>query len=99
MADNARKLVEDVLSPGTTREIWSGNYDKVLPVSVQEFALSSILPAIFYMFRFGQRRGRGNFLKTFGKKEGSPTPSQIRRSATIERIAETLSSTGELDGF
>ena len=51
------------------------------------------------MFRFGQRRGRGNFLKTFGKKEGSPTPSQIRRSATIERIAETLSSTGELDGF
>ena len=47
MADNARKLVEDVLSPGTTREIWSGNYDKVLPVSVQEFALSSILPAIF----------------------------------------------------
>ena len=99
MADSARKLVEDVLSPGTTREIWSGNYDKVLPVSVQEFSLSSILPAIFYMFRFGQRRGRGNFLKTFGKTEGSPTPSQIRRSATIERIAETLSSTGELDGF
>lgn len=99
MANDARQLVEDVLSPVMTREIWSGNYDKVLPVSVQEFALSSILPAIFYMFRFGQRRGRGNFLKIFGKKEGSPTPSQIRRSATIERIAETLSSAGELDGF
>ena len=70
MADNARKLVEDILSPNMTREIWSGNYDKVLPVSVQEFELSSILPAVFYMFRFGQRRGRGNFLKTFGKKRG-----------------------------
>ena len=97
MADNARKLVEDVLGPATTREIWSGNYDKVLPVSAQEFELSSILPAVFYMFRFGQRRGGGNFLKTFGDKDGSP--SQIRRSATIERIANTLSGKAELDGF
>ena len=49
------------------------------------------------MFRFGQRRGSGNFLKTFGDKSGSP--SQIRRSATIERIAKTLSGAVELDGF
>ncbi len=97
MADNARKLVEDVLGPSMTREIWSSNYDKVLPVSVQDFELSSILPAVFYMFRFGQRRGTGNFLKTFGAKDGSP--SQIRRSATVERIAETLSGVAELDGF
>ena len=97
MADNARALVEDVLSPSMTREIWSGNYDKVLPVSVQDFELSSILPVVFYMFRFGQRRGSGNFLKTFGDKGGSP--SQIRRSANIERIAETLSSAVGLDGF
>lgn len=99
MADNARKLVEDVLHPGMTREIWSGNYDKVLPVSVQDFELSAVLPAIFYMFRFGERRGAGNFLKTFGDKGGSPTPSQIGRSATIERIANTLSGKSELDGF
>ena len=25
MADNARKLVEEVLGPSMTREIWSGN--------------------------------------------------------------------------
>lgn len=97
MADNARALVDDILGRKMTREIWSGNYDKVLPVSVQDFALSSILPAVFYMFRFGQRRGIGNFLKTFGDKSGSP--SQIRRSANIERIAKRLSLAEWLDGF
>ena len=97
MADNARKLVEDVLGPGMTREIWSGNYDKVLPVSVQDFELSSILPAVFYMFRFGHRRGRGKFIETFGFPEGSE--SEKRRSATVDRVAERLSSTVGLDGF
>ena len=97
MADNVRKLVEEVLSPGMTREIWSGNYHKVLPVSIAEFELSAVLPAVFYMFRFAQRRGGGNFLTTFGDKNGSP--SQIRRSATIERISETLVGKVEFDGF
>ena len=97
MADNARKLVEDILGPGMTREIWSGNYDKVLPVSVQDFELSSILPAVFYMFRFGHRRGRGKFIETFGLPEGSE--SEKRRSATVDRVAERLSSTVGLDGF
>ena len=97
MADNARKLVEDVLGPGMTREIWSGNYDKVLPVSVQDFELSSILPAVFYMFRFGHRRGRGKFIETFGFPEESE--SEKRRSATVDRVAERLSSTVGLDGF
>lgn len=97
MADNARKLVEDVLGPSMTREIWSGSYDKVLPVSVQGFELSAVLPAVFYMFRFGERRGKGKFLEIFGDKDGSP--SQISRSATIERIAERLSGAVELCGF
>ena len=97
MADNARKLVEEVLGPSMTREIWSGNYDKVLPVSVQNFELSSILPAVFYMFRFGHRRGKGKFLETFGLSEGSE--SERRRSATVDRVAERLSGKVELDGF
>ena len=44
MANNARAVVDDVLGRKMTREIWSGNYDKVLPVSVQDFELSAILP-------------------------------------------------------
>ena len=47
MADNARKLVEDVLSPNMTREIWSLNYDKVLPISL--YAVSNF-PRYFQQF-------------------------------------------------
>lgn len=43
MTDSVRKLVEEVLSPDMTREIWSGNYDKALPVSLHLFELSAIL--------------------------------------------------------
>ena len=97
MTDSVRKLVEEVLSPDMTREIWSGNYDKALPVSLHLFELSAILPAVFYMFRFGQRRGTGNFLNTFGSTTGSH--SQRRRSATIERVSEKLARAKELEGF
>ena len=97
MADSPRQLVEEVLARDMTREIWSGNYDKVLPVSVQGFELSAVLPAVFYMFRFGHRRGVGKFLKIFGLDSG--TPSQKRRSATIERVAKKLAGTNELHGF
>ena len=78
MADNARRLVEDILSPSMTREIWSGNYDKVLPVSVQEFELSAVLPAVFYMFRFGRRRGRGKFLDTFTQVAPYRVPTNLK---------------------
>ncbi len=97
MANSARACVNDVLGRKMTREIWSGNYHKVLPISVLVFEMSAVLPAVFYMFRFGQRRGDGNFLKTFGDKVGSP--SQRRRSANIERVVETLSYAAGLDGF
>ena len=87
-ATTARAIVDDVLGRSMTRELWTGNYDKVLPVSVQNFDLAAVLPAVFYMFRFGHRRGRGQFLKTFGSKEG--TPRQRRQAATIERVAGTM---------
>ena len=97
MTDSVRKLVEEVLSRDMTREIWSGNYDKVLPFSILDFELPAILPAVFYMFRFGQRRGAGKFLETFGVSEG--TLRQRRRSATIERVSERLARADELEGF
>ena len=96
MSDNARKLVEDVLSADMTREVWSGNFHKAFPVSLQSFELSEILPAVFYMFRFGDRRGKGKFLDTFG--EDGETLSQRRRSATIERVAQSLAVADGLKG-
>ena len=62
----ARAIVDDVFGREATREIWSGNFTKVLPLSIQDFELRAILPAVFYMFRFGYRRGKGKFLETFG---------------------------------
>ncbi|MGH7495186.1 MAG: hypothetical protein ACREOO_22675 [bacterium] len=93
----ARSLVDDVLGRGMTREIWSGNYDKVLPVSVQDFDLSAVLPAVFFMFHFGHRRGKGKFLEIFGGDTG--TTKERRSAATIERVASKLAEAESLEGF
>ena len=96
---SAKKIVEDVLTPAMTREIWSWSYDKVLPVAMQAFDLSAVLPAVFYMFRFGHRRGKGRFLEEFGGAVG--TPAQRRRSVTVNAITSSLveKSDGDLLGF
>lgn len=96
-ATTARAIVDDVLGRGMTREIWTGNYEKALPVSVQDFDLAGVLPAVFYMFRFGLRRGKGKFLETFGRESG--TTKERRRAATIERVASTLAEAESFEGF
>ncbi len=93
----ARAIVDEVLGRAMTREIWTGNYEKALPISVQDFDLSAVLPAVFYMFRFGQRRGNGHFLKTFGAERG--TEKERRQAATIERVASKLAENRQFEGF
>jgi len=96
-ATTARAIVDDVFGRGMTREIWTSNYEKALPVSVQDFDLSAVLPAVFYMFRFAQRRGKGRFLDVFGGTRG--TPRERRRAATIERVAGKLAEAEAFEGF
>ena len=93
---SVRKTVENVLTPAMTKKIWSFNYDRVLPFATQDFDISAILPAVFYMFRFGHRRGKGRFLEEFGDSMG--TPAKRRRSITIDAIANRLASTDK-NGF
>lgn len=93
----ARAIVQDVLGRDMTREIWTGNYEKALPVTIQDFDLSAVLPAVFYMFRFAQRRGKGKFIETFGSTSG--TIRERRRSATIEKVALKLAENRQLEGF
>ena len=57
MADNARKLVEDVLGPSMTREIWSLNYDKVLPISLYAVELPAVLFSSFLYVSFRTTQG------------------------------------------
>lgn len=97
MTTNARSIVSEVLGGPMTREIWSANYDKALPISIQDFDLPSVLPAVFYMFRFAHRRGKGQFLEVYGSNTG--TERERRQSATIDRVAAKLAQTPAIDGF
>lgn len=96
MPNSARDIFRNVLPRSMADEIWSSRYDKVLPISYA-FDLSAALPAVLYMFRFGQRRGRGRFLDTFVPKDG--TWPERRRKATVDLVAKSLASTTELQGF
>lgn len=96
----ARDIVRDVLGRTAADELWTGNYHKVLPISIQDFDLSAILPAVFYMFRFGKRRGAGKFLETFVHTTGAKlTPAQRRREATVDRVASVLCKNDHFKGF
>ena len=90
---NALSIVRDVLPPKMAKEIWEIYYLKAWPIAINNFELSAVLPAIFYMFRFGQRRGRGQFLKAFGKLENR------KNTVTVEQVAEILAASPNLSGF
>jgi hypothetical protein len=91
-----RTIVDEVLGRAMTKEIWTGNYEKVLPFSVQDFDLTAVLPAMFYMFRFGYRRGTGRFLQTFA---GEGTTSESKKAATVDQVASVLASQPTFQGF
>lgn len=93
----ARAIVDDVFGRDTTREIWSGNYFKAIPITVQDFDLTAVLPAVFYMFRFSHRRGKGKFLDVFG--EPVLGRKQGKKAATIEEVARKLASGDGFTGF
>lgn len=97
MASTPRVLASQVLPPKMVSDIWTSNYTKALPISLSAFELSAVLPAVFYMFRFGQRRGRGQFLKTFAP-EGLPVKDR-RRKTTVDRVASVLSKEDGVAGF
>jgi hypothetical protein len=91
------EIVTEVLGVPMFKKIWSASYFEALPVAIQHFDLFAVLPAMFYMFRFGHRRGRGKFFKTFGTRAG--TIKERRESVTIEKIAAALAQSPGLDGF
>lgn len=67
-----RRLAIDALSASTVRRLWTVNYDPVLAVQPQDFSVGAILPALFYLFRWGVRRGHGRFVSTFSAGAGGP---------------------------
>ena len=97
MANSARAIVQQVLPRKMADEIWSARYEKALPISLDNFEISAVLPAVFYMFRFGQRRGKGKFLETFAPEGGNPRAR--KRAATVDRVAEKLAASEDIANF
>jgi len=80
----AKTVVEQVFSVRTLDEMWTANYPPVLPFTPQNYAIDAILPTILYMFRWGHRRGKGSFQKTFLDKQNS------KKIVAIEDVAKFL---------
>lgn len=62
---SAKTAIEEVFTKPLADLIWTANTLTVYPATLQSFAVGSVLPAVFYMFRRGHRRGRGRFQDTF----------------------------------
>ena len=82
-----------------TREIWSGNYDKALPVSLHLFELiCGAAGCLLHVPLRPAQRHREFFEDLFGS--GTGTPSQRRRSVTIETsLGETCRTRTSLRRF
>lgn len=59
------------------------------PFTPQDFSVGAVLPMMLYLFRWGSRRGKGQFAATYGR-DGPPTIS-----STVDRLI----SDGVIEGF
>ena len=74
----SRHIVEEVLGKKDAKELWAMGYRPAMPITPQDYTLGSVLPAVLYMMRWGQRRGKGKFFDTYGK------------DATVTEVAKRL---------
>ena len=94
---NAKTIIESILTPARTKTLWTANYLLILPFTPQSFEIGGLLPAMLYMARWGNRRGKGHFSETFGRKgeDGKPlSPNLNDVSIGLNRMAGT-----SIDGF
>lgn len=92
-----KEVFEDNLSKATLKRLWTSVYYPALPITPQDFSIGALLPAVFYMFRWGQRRGKGRFIETFGKKR---LDDKSHLPPSIDDIVEKLSTRQEwFQGF
>ena len=88
---------EAVFTKPVADALWTANTLQVYPATLQGFSVGSLLPAVFYMFRCGRRRGAGRFQSEFGLKNAE---TNARARARIEWITSKLSSQAErFEGF
>ena len=88
MANETRQVVESVLGSQMTAQIWTSTYPPVFPFVPQDFSVGAILPMMLYLFRWGNRRGKGKFAEAYG----AGAPPTI--STTVARLVEDPSIEG-----
>ncbi|MDE2125237.1 MAG: hypothetical protein KGJ62_01455 [Armatimonadetes bacterium] len=78
--------MEEVLGRREAGELWATGYRPAFPLTPQEFTLGGVLPAVLYMMRWGQRRGKGNFEEVYDR------PGVAGKKAAILDVSNGLSS-------
>lgn len=81
---SARNIVDEVFTKPLADLVWTSNTLVILPLTPQNFAVGSVLPAVFYMSRRGCRRGKGRFQQTYSPAE--------KMRASIWSVAAKLSN-------
>ncbi|MCS7081168.1 MAG: hypothetical protein NZ585_14110 [Chloracidobacterium sp.] len=88
MAEASYKArLRDLFGKDWCDAVLTGDYFPVLPCSIQDVDLTAVLPTLFYLFRFGRRRGQGRFAEVFGER------------ATVEHVAARLATSRYCQGF
>jgi len=82
-----RKILEQELGYRDTKELWAIGYKPVLPLTPQDYSMGAVLPNIFFLMRWGYRRGKGKFVKTYGNPDAA---SLKDKAARVSMVADKL---------
>jgi len=97
-----RTVFDETFNVARRKAIWTANYLPAIPFTPQDFDIGAVLPAMLYMMRWGTRRGRGQFEKTFGHAEQkkNKSPTKLSTEVHIRDIARHITDIDAgLEGF
>jgi len=66
------------------KQVLTGDYRPAVPFSIQDVDITATLPAVFYLSRYVQRRGKGRLAEVFGGKD---------EEASVASVADLLAQT------
>jgi len=86
MSEQAKQVLK-----GHRRQIVGIGCEELLPVDFNAFNISMIWPTVLYLFRYGRRRGKGNWEATYAIEgcRSAPTPRQVS-TRFRDRASEVL---------
>lgn len=96
MSQTVKTITEEALGFQRAKGLWTSLYTPALPFTPLDYDIGALLPAMLYMARWGHRRGKGNFVTSFGLSfNGKSQPPNI---AQVASVLQARVESG-LDGF